>query len=743
MTATPRCLKSNSLFRVSPVVFKVVVGPSASTSTFRHPVLSADETRLGCRLGIDSWADTSCSGRHAHVLEFVEGRTVIAHGFASSLSPITNLSIANVAYAYDTANGESFIFVVNNSIYLGDLMEDGLLNPIQCMENNIRIDIRPRRFCPDAPDAQTFTIPSLDMILPIEYDGVLPFLSVRRPSEEELRTCTRVNITSDAGEWTPHLMDSILAPVSHSTLLPTLAQAYSDDFLSDCLIGSVLSTKRVLLPDSEDGHSTVSKMATNRSDRLSPEKLSQLWRIGIKTAERTLKASTHQCIRTTGVLTRRFRTDKAHMRFKQLSTHHGEFYADYLKCAVKSIRGFIGGTVYTNRLGFKKFFPMKTEQGKENSFTLRSFIQLIGIPRKMHTDNHKNFAEGDFKKACMKFSILQSFTEAHSPWQNRAESAIGDVKGYARRLMMHTQTPIRLWCFCYEFSADLLSLCATNRYDLQGRSAYEHVVGYTPDITEYVSFSWYQWVYYWDEDAKEKKLGRWLGPAHQIGQALCYYILIDNAEFIARSSVIPVPDPDLLSDSMKSITTSFTSSVEDKIGNYRQPTYDEAKPESIYYHAFGDTSDIDDNAEFVNVTPSGELIDAPLVADQNDAYFDDLDEYINTQVVVPGRDGATNVLARVARRKRDSSGNLIGKSNSNPILDSRIYELEFPDGRVEEYALNSIVESLYTQVDDEGFDTGIMDEIVGHRVDRTIAIPISDGMIKLNNSLKPKRTTKG
>ena len=170
MTASPFCLRTNSQCSViSPVVFKVIVGPSASTSNFRHPVLSEEETCLGCRLGIDSWADTCCAGRHAHVLEFVEGCTVTAHDFASSLTPITNLSIANVTYAYDTAGGETYVCIVNNLIYLGELMEDGLLNPIQCMENNIKIDIRPSRFCPVEPLAQSFSIPSLDIILPISY----------------------------------------------------------------------------------------------------------------------------------------------------------------------------------------------------------------------------------------------------------------------------------------------------------------------------------------------------------------------------------------------------------------------------------------------------------------------------------------------------------------------------------------------------------------------------------------------
>jgi len=80
---------------------------------------------------------------------------------------------------------------------------------------------------------------------------------------------------------------------------------------------------------------------------------------------------------------------------------------------------------------------------------------------------------------CSRYGIWTSFTEAHSPWQNRAEPAIGEVKGYARRLMMHTQCPLKLWCFADEYAADLLSLCATGRYDLRGRTSYEHIVGYT------------------------------------------------------------------------------------------------------------------------------------------------------------------------------------------------------------------------------------------------------------------------
>ena len=49
------------------------------------------------------------------------------------------------------------------------------------------------------------------------------------------------------------------------------------------------------------------------------------------------------------------------------------------------------------------------------------------------------------------------------------------------------------------------------------------------------------------------------------------------------------------------------------------------------------------------------------------------------------------VLANIVKRKIDSNNEPVGRANDNPILDSRIYELEFPDGRIEEYSVNTII----------------------------------------------------
>ena len=128
---------------------------SDSLDNFRHPVLTSAEHTSGCHLGIDTWTDTMCSGKHAFVEEFVEGKSVTATGFTPSLGSLPSLPIANVLYAYDAADGTVLVLEANNSIYLGDKMNDSLMNPIQAEEVDVRVDVRPKQYYPDDPFAQT------------------------------------------------------------------------------------------------------------------------------------------------------------------------------------------------------------------------------------------------------------------------------------------------------------------------------------------------------------------------------------------------------------------------------------------------------------------------------------------------------------------------------------------------------------------------------------------------------------
>ena len=58
-----------------------------------------------------------------------------------------------------------------------------------------------------------------------------------------------------------------------------------------------------------------------------------------------------------------------------------------------------------------------------------------------------------------------------------------------------------------------------------------------------------------------------------------------------------------------------------------------------------------------------------------------LEKYIGKHSMVPDKD-AMPVLKKTRKSERDHYGNLVGEMNNNPILNTRIYELEFSYGCV-------------------------------------------------------------
>ena len=102
-----------------------------TSRTFKAVTNSNAEHVEGWKLGTDSWADICCASKNAVVEEFVEGQTVTATGFTSYLGSVSNISIANFVYAYDSPDGTVLLLEFNYLIYLGQKMSDSLLNPIQ------------------------------------------------------------------------------------------------------------------------------------------------------------------------------------------------------------------------------------------------------------------------------------------------------------------------------------------------------------------------------------------------------------------------------------------------------------------------------------------------------------------------------------------------------------------------------------------------------------------------------------
>lgn len=101
------------------------------------------------------------------------------------------------------------------------------------------------------------------------------------------------------------------------------------------------------------------------------------------------------------------------------------------------------------------------------------------------------------------------------------------------------------------------------------------------------------------------------------------------------------------------------------------------------------------------------------------------------------------MVARVIRRATDANGQPLGTSHTNPLLDSRRYDVEFVDGHSETLSANILAENLIAQVDQEGHKQRMLKEISDHRCNDR-AIKIEDGTFKSSRGLKQKkRTTAG
>ena len=112
------------------------------------------------------------------------------------------------------------------------------------------------------------------------------------------------------------------------------------------------------------------------------------------------------------------------------------------------------------------------------------------------------------------------------------------------------------------------------------------------------------------------------------------------------------------------------------------------------------------------------------------------DDYINMKVELARKGHECIERATVKHRALDVDGSPIGSRNHNPLLDSRVFEVEYEDGTIEPMLTNVIAENILSQVDDEGHKQIMMDEIIDHRRNESA---ISDR----NTRQKRLKTTKG
>jgi hypothetical protein len=135
--------------------------------------------------------------------------------------------------------------------------------------------------------------------------------------------------------------------------------------------------------------------------------------------------------------------------------------------------------------------------------------------------------------------------------------------------------------------------------------------------------------------------------------------------------------------------------------------------------------------DVVNLDPDPENLDP--WEDEDGPSFPELDDeleaaeaagdfLVNSKVLLPV--GNSQVLARVLHRRWDADVKVVGTAHHNPALDSRIYEVRFPDGSTEELAANVIADAIYAQCDVDENQYVLLDAIMDYRKDPSVAVAL-------------------
>eukprot|EP01082_Thalassiosira_pseudonana_P005598 g5187.t1 g5187 contig19:120121-121928(-) len=324
--------------------------------------------------------------------------------------------------------------------------------------------------------------------------------------------------------------------------------------------------------------------------------------------------------------------------------------------------------VFATPFAWSRNYPMARRSQAHKA--VGALFNRVGVPLAIISDNAKEEVLGKLKQKLVDAHCPLRQTEPYSPWSNSAELEIRELKKATGRRLLKSGAPKRLWDYCLELESLIRSHTAHDIFKLNGRTPEAMMMGETPDISYICEFGWYDWVMFRDE-------------------------------------VAPYPEPKLVlgrgrTSRHKATRDDFTKLLHEKLGSA---------------------------ATFADLTLSGDggrsfLLPTPEHIPYDDVPFNILeeelmptlesgDEYVNAEVMLPRGDAMQR--GRVVKRKRDDNGNIVGTANANPILDTRVYEVMFPDGEVTELAANTIATSMYAQCDVDGNEYLLLEKFVDHQ----------------------------
>jgi hypothetical protein len=480
----------------------------------------------------------------------------------------------------------------------------------------------------------------------------------------------------------------------------------------------------------------VSSAQAGKSRGVDPAHLSKIWKIDLKTAERTLEVTSQNSKRTEDpTLSRNYGTNDRMLRYKRISEY---FFMDTFfatKKAGKSSRGHNCCQLFVTDKGFIYVVPMKSKA--EALQAVKQFAKEIGAPDALIYDKAGEQTSNELKKFCQDIGTTMRVLEEGTPWANKAELYIGLIKEAVRKDMKESNCPLVLWDYCIERRARIHNLTAKDTFKLHGTNPHTALTGDDGDISNLCQYKWYDWCYFREQKERfpfnREILGRVLGPAKGEGNEMAQWILKANGNVIPRRSSRPLKVDEIHSATEMKKRETFDGLIERRWGTSINPPKPTDDVEDLDTKEFEEHEDEDESKRIIPdiedvVDANGKLLN------QQPAYDRILHSEVSLQL------GENMAVGKVTKRAIGPDGTIAGTYDENPMLNTMIYEVEFNDGQLKEYAANVIAENMLSQVDEDGFSRAMMEGIVDWRKDEA-AIPMEDKYITTRSGQKRLRIT--
>ena len=176
----------------------------------------------------------------------------------------------------------------------------------------------------------------------------------------------------------------------------------------------------------------------------------------------------------------------------------------------------------------------------------------------------------------------------------------------------------------------------------------------------------------------KERLGRVLGPFQNEGNEMAQAVLTSKGTVIPRRTLRKLTATEVHSEVEKRKRSIFDGIIKSKLGSSvtfpsnplpknHVPCSDDCEPGLISLSDDNDPVDFNDN----------ELFEQPIT-----------DKWIHAELRLP--QGEEFKSAKVIGRSKDDNGNVVGKYDDNPLLNTMTYNVEFSDREMREYRANVI-----------------------------------------------------